>query len=1016
MTTGSAVNTDTRMIAAGLAANVAVTRPFIITATGRAAPSRHAIVPAGAWAPLALMPHVDYLDNPEHRPGSGFVGGRISSIVPSLAPGAIPAQANVAVTLRPLPDSADAILRDLRSRAGLWSAPGALFARAAWTDSFVATFLDRLRENGDDARLTIAHAQASLAVRKMWLAVEWDVGVDPNASLTTAGGAAVVGRALIDAIALVDRLAAPERENLARPAHREIALAALLTALGHFIRHVRAAESVKRISVARRKLKRATDWARTILDAVGVFSVVGDAERKRWERLTAMVDVGELHDHAGGTAAKLDCLARQLEQLTCADLGNKLERTCWRPHIRRSLLRLAQPDRSIRLVLLARIRCDLIFTLATTRRLDRLYQMFPWLAAPHGAFPGCAGGALGALASLYEASRGVEIGLDMKRRLGDVRQTPGTVMRMTIHQAQAVYTSPRRVLLAAGRNYAAGAALVAQVTSHVMVKAALEEQSFGSLSLEATRYGHLGYNDAAALKDGRTRDAVVKIQQAQPAFQVTTRDDDLIRHMGLTLVRHFGAVAHSIWPTSYQRSDFTIHRTIVHSGCKPRKGKDRRAGTDGPWDRFSKHRIHQELVRSMLRTVDGGDDETLRDTIENIETPHADDGEYARAARLRGDASRKAGAWEEHDEGQAAARRAAEEPTNTADRGAILRDLVDDARRWRERDPARPQVAPQDDLLEDILLGRANLAQLAPVSDLFIPILWFAPLIDRDRLAWIAQGMPGQQARDNAARRAAQELALGGTWLGLGAVRHADRARPGRRHRLPPVHGRVVCHRGPRPCSVTRPLCRPEPARFARPPVRADNPTTDRTAEASNMYVICDEMWNSVDVYGPQSEIDRFKRRFIVPAPAGNRSRSTLAFKLEDLSGEFAWNFRDLGPHEHGMYSFAFDTLANFPTYALERLIRMFPRLYFDCECIADDDHRMGYGWFNTPPGGQDFRDDYDVPKGYWTNGGGKRTPPELRRHMMVTDALRQRLRDEELGRRGGDLRDAGDESGRFDR
>ena len=756
MTTGPAVNTDTRMVAAGLAANIAVMRPPIITATGRAAQSGHAIVPAGGLAPFALLPHVDYIDDPDHRPGCGFVGGRNSSIAPLLASGAIPAQANRAVALRALPDNADAILRDLRRRAGLWCAPGALFARAAWTDTSAAAFLNRLRENGDDAQLFVAHSQASLTARKMWLAVEWDVGDRSDAPLPVASGAVAVGRALIDAIALVDRLATPEREGVSRPQHRETALAALMTAFGHYLRHVSAADSGGEPAVARRKLKRAIAWARTIVDAIGVFSVASDPDRKRWERLTAMLDIGELRDHAGGAAAKLDRVSYQLEQLRCADLGHRLERSGWRPHIRRSLLRLASPNRQLRLALVGRIRCDLIFTLAATRQLDRLYRLFPWLAAPHGAFPGCAGGALGALASLYEAARGVEIGLDMKRRLGDVSQSPGTVMRMTARQATAVYAHPRHVVFAAGRNYAAGAALVAQVTSHVMVKAALEGQTFGSLSLEATRYGRLGYSDAVALKIKRTRDAVVTIQQGQPAFEVVARDDDLIRHMGLTLVRHFGAMIHSIWPTSYQRGDFTIHRTLVHTGRRPRKNKDHRADTDGPWDRFSKHRIHQELVRSMLRNVDGGDDVTLRDAIADIETPPADDGEYARAARLRDDSSRKTGAWEEQDEGQGAARRAAEEPTNIADRGAILRDLVDDVRRWRERDSGKPQPAPQDNLLEDILLGRANIAQLAPVSDLFIPVLWFAPLMDRDRLAWIARGMPGQHTGDDDAPQAAR--------------------------------------------------------------------------------------------------------------------------------------------------------------------------------------------------------------------------------------------------------------------
>lgn len=752
MNAGPVFNTDTRLIAAGLAANVAVGRPSIITATGRAAPSRYAVVPTGNWAPFALLPHVDYIDDPDRRLGCGFVGGRISSIAPLLLPGAIPPQARVDVVLRTLPESGEAILRDLRSRAGLWSAPGALFARVAWPDTFVATWLDRLRLNGDKAQLIVAHAQGALALRKAWLAIEWDIGVKPGTALATAAGVVGIGRALIDCVALIDRLATSERYGLSMPPHREAALAALLTALGHFLRHVSAAEVSDDAVVANRKLTRVLDWARRVLDAVGVFALTADVERTRWGRLTSMLDIGKLQDHAGSAVIKLNRLSAELERLKCADLGNRLENVGWRPHIRRSLLRLAATDRKARLALLARIRCDLIFILAATRQVDRLYRLFPWLAALHGAFPGCAGGALGALTSLYEAARGVEIGQDMKRRLADAGQRPGTVTRMTVSQARAVYANPRHTVLAAGRNYAAGAALAGQVTSHVMVKAALEGRRFHfSLSLEATRRGNLVYNDAAAFKFRRTRDAVVLIQQAQPAFAVTSRDDDLIRHMGLTLVRHFAAMVYSIWPTSYQRSDFQIHRMTVHTGLKPKNGTLHDPHVKGPWDAFSKHRIQQELTRSMLRAVDRhvDDRDVLRNAITDVVVPDIETAECARAASLRDKASRKRGAHEGHDEGQSAARNAADEPTVADERGATLRDLIDDARRWRPRDHSNVQPAPQDDLLEDLLLGRANLAQLAPVSDLFIPILWFAPLIDRDRLAWIARGMPGQQAGGN---------------------------------------------------------------------------------------------------------------------------------------------------------------------------------------------------------------------------------------------------------------------------
>lgn len=753
MTTTASVNTDPRMVVAGLVANLATSRPAVITATGRASPTQFASPPAGTWASFGLLPHIDYSDDPDRRPGCGFVGGRISSIAPFLAPGAIPAIVGIDVQLRLLPTDGDEILRDLRSRAGLWSAPGALFARAAWTDASVAVWLDRLRANDDEAQLIVAHAQGTLALRKAWLAVEWGVGVRAGSALATESGAAAVGRALIDVVALVDRLAAPARADHARPAHREQALAALLTALNHCVRHVRAADASDDAQNLSRRLSRALDWARTILDATGVFSVAADSEdRRRWERLTAMLNLGEVHEHAGGATAKLDRLSRELERLGCAQLGTRLERACWRPHIRRSLLRLACPDRQARRALLSRIRCDLILTLAATRRLYRLYRLFPWLAAIHGAFPGCAGGALGALASLYESARGVEIAQDMARRLVDAGQRPGTVTRMTVREVRAVYANPRHVVLAAGRNYAAGTAVTSQVTSHVMVKAALNGQTFGSgFSLEAICGGDLGYNDAAALKFKRTRDAVVKIQQGQPAFRVTSRDDDLVRHMGLTLVRHLGAMVHSIWPTGYQRDDFCIHRAIIYTARRPKNDRYDRAKDIGPWANASKYQIQHEIVRSTLQTVDNGAaDDVLRDGFEDLMAQSDCDGrETSRAGKLREAPSRKKGEWHDQSEGQAAARRAGDEPTVSNERGAVLRELVVDVRRWRDRDRKKNLPPPQDDLLEDILLGRADLAQLAPVSDLFIPILWFAPLIDRDRLAWIARGMPGQQAGGN---------------------------------------------------------------------------------------------------------------------------------------------------------------------------------------------------------------------------------------------------------------------------
>ncbi len=61
--------------------------------------------------------------------------------------------------------------------------------------------------------------------------------------------------------------------------------------------------------------------------------------------------------------------------------------------------------------------------------------------------------------------------------------------------------------------------------------------------------------------------------------------------------------------------------------------------------------------------------------------------------------------------------------------------------------------------------------------------------------------------------------------------------------------------------------------------------------------------------------------------------------------------------------------------------------LAFDCECIADNDSSMGFGWFN-PPGGKDFNDRFNVPKGYWTRSITKRRPKAERRHRAVIACL----------------------------
>lgn len=745
MSTGPTINTDSRVVAAGLVERAKVVPRPVITKTGRAAPNDQVGNLRNVNLPLALIPHADYIDDPDHRPGCGFVGGRIPFLVPLLSSKTRISLSNLNVRLRKLPETADEILIDLRSRAGLWAAPGALFARTAWTDLSVATWLEGFRTNGDDGQLNVAVAQANLATRKMWYAVGWGAGASRPINLATASGAAVVGRALIDCVAIIHRLAMKNQTSVSLIDQQNAVLALLVTALERYHRCLKSAQA-KSGTEEKRKLASAFAKAKTIIDAIAVFAVASDPARKRWRRLASMLRIARCGIGIANVSDRLLKLSSQLERLNCAKLGLRLEHTGWRIHVRQSLLRLATPDPQLRLKWLERIRCDLIFTLAATRRLDQLYRFFPWLAAPSGAFPKIPGGALGALASLDEAARVMEIGSDMKRCVADTSAWPGTVPRLTPKEFSDVFDSDKKALLALSHRHAAGNALVAQVTSHVMMNATLNGATFDGLSLGRVRHGDLNYDDGPALIVEETRTAVVLVQQAQPAFSINTDDDDLIRHMGLTLREHLHHAVRMIWPTANHRIDIPIHQFTIDTGVCPPANKEERDETISSWVGTSKYNIHREIVRSMLGSIDSNlaHEGQRKHPIGDAAVPLVRSGEMARSDGLSEKTTPEAARQTGCDQGQGTARGAKHHSDVHHHRSKILVEIAASSCQWPPfKQGARP---PDDDLLEDVLRGRANLAQLAPVGDLPIPILWFAPLIDRERLGWIIQGMPGHQA------------------------------------------------------------------------------------------------------------------------------------------------------------------------------------------------------------------------------------------------------------------------------
>ena len=172
------------------------------------------------------------------------------------------------------------------------------------------------------------------------------------------------------------------------------------------------------------------------------------------------------------------------------------------------------------------------------------------------------------------------------------------------------------------------------------------------------------------------------------------------------------------------------------------------------------------------------------------------------------------------------------------------------------------------------------------------------------------------------------------------------------------------------------------------------------------------DMWNNVTVFGPATEIDRFKRLSLNPSEnittAGQSgwdgcdciiNVATSVVGTDDredgtVFGIYVYNFQQFTMKSGNEFSFSFDTDTSFPEQVFHALAACFPKLAFDCSCIEALDECMGFGWFNGPPGGEQFRQDYAVPKDYWSSGSGRRRSRRAQvAHEARIDALLEAAR-----------------------
>ena len=759
MTPDRAFHRDVRADALGLWHRMSITLPDTIETDGSAAISQVAIVPPGTDLVLAALPHRECGGDPAQWTGAALFGSRepeLSVYVAGRMLLAPPFAGSGMVTAQ----DGHAIAAWLFRLTGFGYAPAALWKLAGWRIGWVANLLDRLRAGGSEGALIVAERQAAEAIRQMWLALDQPKARKGHLS---ASGAVLVGRALIDLVAALDRvldkMTKPDAPTEQLMAVRKIR-ASLAHGLDRYCRFLEAADraaantapiksvhtGVQAISALPRssaqveltKLKAALKLAQAILNAVSLFAIASDHDdvlptvSPRDKPVKASVS---MLDHKLATtkvlmnAPKIAAIDVELDRL-----NEYLARPAinapptWRTRHRVGLARLNASDRSARMAALDLVRTDLIYRLIVTRRLDQVYRILPWMAALSEIFPGVLGGPLGAIAQLFEAGRVHEIALELIRRLYDADDAARLDTRKGAH---ALRTSASLAFQVANRTRA-GFLLAESALSYHMVQAHLAGRYFDPRHPIPTAIaGHLDWSLSDSLARAQTAAIVQDVELSKPIYAIRQYERDLPRYMGLALVPMLGKAITDIFLGRLRGPGFHEHITTIAEMDEMLKRTVAAGMASGPGV------ATRELMRSVLKSLDVGDSDEVDEWRSDDEVAaNASARELNRADKR---INRHTPAHKEKHGG--AIRRAASKADQAAGSpGMDMWNLIDRARTWTA---SRNGVAvSEDEPLELVLEGQVTPPGLAPLGPQFMYPLWFCPSIDRDQLAWLANGAP----------------------------------------------------------------------------------------------------------------------------------------------------------------------------------------------------------------------------------------------------------------------------------
>lgn len=722
MTPERPLHRDSREDIEGLVHRGRIVLPEVILPDGTASPYQFAIVPFGVDLAKAFLYHRELPGPPARGQGLAIVGTREPDMEPYLEDVATALGRDSGHPHITRPQCRGYILKWLYDITGIRFAPAALWRVAGWEIGWLANWLDRLLTGGAMATLIVAERQAAASVRAAWIASR-----DKTATPLMDTGILLVGRALIDMLRAFESVVdeAPEdADPVAARKDIEKAHAAICQRLRSCLRAIEDAAADRMLTGnPREKIAKALEHARDITDSIGLFTVVSEPVSQRVRRITqALPTKGRTPPPLPTTfTQEMTEAAVRLEAVIAAAPAAAVIPAEWCSEMIGDLTRLQDPSSANRRHRLAAVRTDLAYKLVVTRRLDRLFEALPWMAAPSGAFPLTFGGPLGAMAAMFEVARHREIAIELAARSNG----PARAKRLDTDRGKQVYADPAQVRTALQSRSRAGFWLASSALSHHMVKAFLSGRTFNAAHpLPTLQAGGLSWRFVQAMRHSVTMATVTEAELGKSIYATAEYHRDLPRYMGLTIADMLTVGLVDVFPGQLRGPGFHKFMEAADRNRERLKiGRNPFGGDCGP-------HADRQLLRSILRSLeepsDGKDADWRSDPFINF-------GHDTRELNRFND--RNVGhTGKRPDAGGRVRQRAAAIRKGQKDPGKVLRRMVSSARSW---------TATSDDRqLAGVLSGRLRLRATIPIAQTGIPAIWFRPGLDTAIHDWIAQGSP----------------------------------------------------------------------------------------------------------------------------------------------------------------------------------------------------------------------------------------------------------------------------------